>query len=37
MIDIVTDKTKVGFIIRGDQRFELYFKNVKLQGDAFKA
>lgn len=35
--DIVTDKTKVGFIIRGDQRFELYFKNVKLQGDAFKA
>ena len=23
-------------IVRGEQKFELYFKNVKLQGDAFK-
>lgn len=35
--NIVKDQTKVDFIVRGDQKFELYFKNVKLKGDAFKA
>lgn len=34
---IITDISKVEMLVRGDQRFELYFKNVKLQGDAFKA
>ena len=33
---IVTDKSKVEMVIRGEEKFELYFKNVKLQGDAFK-
>ncbi len=34
---IVLDGSKVDFIIRGDSKFELYFKNVKLKGDAFKS
>lgn len=34
---IVTDGSKVDFIVCGDQRFEIYFMNVKLHGDAFKA
>ena len=33
---IVEDSSKVEMIVRGEQKFELYFKNVKLQGDAFK-
>ena len=33
---IVDDSSKVEMIVRGEQKFELYFKNVKLQGDAFK-
>lgn len=33
---IVEDSSKVELIVRGDQKFDLYFKNVKLQGDAFK-
>ena len=33
---IVEDTSNVELIVRGDQRFDLYFKNVKLQGDAFK-
>lgn len=35
---IVTDASgKVNFLIRGDAEFEVYFKNVKLSGGAFKA
>ncbi len=34
---IVLERNKVNLLIRGQQRFDLYFKNVKLQGDAFKA
>ncbi len=33
---ITEDSSKVEMIVRGEQKFELYFKNVKLQGDAFK-
>lgn len=34
---IIIDSSKVEFLVRGDQKFELYFKNVKLKGDAFKS
>ena len=34
---IIVDSGKVELLVRGDQEFELYFKNVKLHGDAFKA
>ena len=34
---IILDNSKVEFLVHGDQRFELYFKNVKLQGEALKA
>lgn len=33
---IVEDSSNVELIVRGDQKFDLYFKNVKLRGDAFK-
>ena len=33
---IVEDSSKVDMIMRGEQKFDLYFKNVKLQGEAFK-
>ncbi len=33
---IVEDGSRLEMIIRGDQKFDLYFKNVKMQGDAFK-
>ena len=33
---IVEDSSKVEMIVRGEQKFDLYFKNVKLQGEAFK-
>lgn len=33
---IIKDRSKVDLLICGSQKFELYFKNVKLQGDAFK-
>ncbi len=33
---IVEDGSKMNLLIRGDKEFELYFKNVKLRGDAFK-
>lgn len=35
--DIVEDSNKAELIIRGSKKFELYFKNVKLKGDAFKS
>ena len=34
---IVSEKSKVELLVRGDQKFELYFKNVKLKGDPFKS
>lgn len=34
---IIDDETKTELLIRGSQKFELYFKNVKLKGDAFKS
>ena len=33
---IILDSSKVEMIVRGEQKFDLYFKNVKLQGEAFK-
>ncbi|HHW95445.1 MAG TPA: hypothetical protein GX736_05930 [Mogibacterium sp.] len=34
---IIEDSEKAEILIRGSQEFELYFKNVKLKGDAFKS
>ncbi|MCI2061487.1 MAG: hypothetical protein LKJ83_01785 [Eubacteriaceae bacterium] len=34
---IIEDNNQVEMIVRGDLKFELYFKNVKLKGDAFKS
>lgn len=34
---IVEDSSKAELLIRGSQKYELYFKNVKLKGDAFKS
>lgn len=34
---IIEDESKAELLIRGSQKFELYFKNVKLKGDAFKS
>lgn len=34
--EIIEDSSKVELLVCGSQKFELYFKNVKLQGDAFK-
>lgn len=35
--DIIEDASKVEILVRGDQKFDLYFKNAKLKGEAFKA
>lgn len=34
---IVEDGNKAELLIRGSHKFELYFKNVRLRGDAFKS
>ena len=34
---IIEDETKTELLIRGSQKFDLYFKNVNLKGDAFKS
>lgn len=34
---IIEDESKTELLIKGSQKFELYFKNVKLKGDAFKS
>lgn len=34
---IIEDESKTELLIRGSQKFDLYFKNVKLRGDAFKS
>lgn len=34
---IVNDETKTEFLVKGNQKFDLYFKNVNLTGDAFKS
>lgn len=34
---IVEDDSKARFLVRGDQDFNLYFKNVKLSGGGFKS
>ena len=34
---IIKDETRAAFLVKGCQEFELYFKNAKLKGDAFKA
>lgn len=34
---IIEDGTRVELLIKGSQKFDLYFKNVNLKGDAFKS
>lgn len=34
---IIEDSSRAELLIRGSQKYELYFKNVKLKGDAFKS
>lgn len=34
---IIGDGTKAELLIKGSQKFDLYFKNVNLKGDAFKS
>lgn len=34
---IIEDGTRVELLIKGNQKFDLYFKNVNLKGDAFKS
>ncbi len=34
---IIKDGSKVEYLVRGELGFDLYFKNVKLKGDAFKS
>ena len=34
---IIEDGTKAELLIKGSQKFDLYFKNVNLKGDAFKS
>ena len=34
---VVLERNKAEMLVRGQQRFDLYFKNVNLQGDAFKS
>ena len=34
---VILERNKAEMLVRGEQRFDLYFKNVNLQGDAFKS
>lgn len=34
---IIADESKAEILLRGSRKFELYFENVRLKGDAFKA
>lgn len=36
-VSIINDESRIELLIKGSQKYELYFKNVNLKGDAFKS